>query len=167
VVLKVWSLLEGYTVPISSTPLKQQQLFYSRQGIPSQNTWNPHVTNSCNIQPHNQKAVTYKMIHNTILHKASLFLQSIQLYSARHNKKQDIMHIQRQCKQGRQGMYKCNIEAHSHDHCCCGKSCKYYILSVCACILAVVIQHANSMCRPVLWGICGLSGSTIFLQSIS
>ena len=75
-----------------------------------------------NIQPNNQKDVTHKMIQNMFLHKASLFLQSIQLYSARHNKKQDIMHIQRQYKQDRQGMYKCNIEAHSHDHCCCGKA---------------------------------------------
>ena len=62
------------------------------------------------------------MIQNIILHKASLFLQSIQLYSARHNKKQDIMHIQRQCKQDRQGTYKRNFEVHSRDQCCCGKA---------------------------------------------
>lgn len=125
-----------------------------------------HVTNSCNIQPNNQKDVTYKIIQNMILHKASLFLQSIELYSARHNKKQDIMHIQRQCKQDRQGMYKCNIEAHSRDHCCCGKALST-TYSECMCLYSCLGYPACKKHVPYYIAICGLPGSTIFFQSIS
>jgi hypothetical protein len=89
------------------------------------------------------------MIQNTILHKASLFLQSIQLYSARHNKKQDIMHIQRQCKQDRQGTYKCNIEVHSRDHCCCEKAVST-TYSECMCLHSCLSYPACKKYLPII-----------------
>ena len=44
------------------------------------------------------------------------------------------------------------------------KSNKHYIFWVCACILALVVCHANLMC-PIF--VCGLSGSTIFFHFVS
>ena len=50
--------------------------------------------------------------------------------------------------QGRQFTYKCNIEACSRNHCCCGKAISF-IYSECVSV-ALVNQHAKLMRRIML-----------------
>jgi hypothetical protein len=44
---------------------------------------------------------------------------------------------------------RCNVEARSRYHCCLGKTINV-TYSVCVCILALVMQHANRMHRIIL-----------------
>jgi len=62
-------------------------------------------------------------------------------------------------EEDRQIMYKRNIEARSHNHCCRRK-----VISITSSV-ALIIQHAKHMRCVIL--ICGLSASTLFFHTIS
>jgi len=59
-------------------------------------------------------------------------------------------------------MYKRNIEAHLHNHCCCGK-----VVNISYSEHVSVALGTQDAKRMHCTAICGLSGATIFFHIIS